>query len=181
MMELEQRFPWPVPDPRMRITVGGVNDDGSVRMIEYSDMHRVVEGMEVPPGAPEAAASVLTTARELMRMSFYRWEFMVVSVCWSLFAVETALRERLSAPRKTFDQLIKLAVEEGVLSGDMGDRLHAGRTIRNQVAHGKSTHSAYTIGLAVPMLQASFDVIGLLYPPESDNSAGQEPFADIHR
>ncbi|WP_406262159.1 DUF4145 domain-containing protein [Streptomyces nigra] len=168
---MEQHLPWPVPDPRMRITVGGINEDGSVRMIEYSDMHRVVEGMEVPPGAPEAAASVLTTARELMRMSFYRWEFMVVSVCWSLFAVETALRDRLSAPKKTFDQLIKLAVEQGVLTADVGGRLHAGRTIRNQVAHGESAHSAYTLGLAVPMLQASFDVIGLLYPTDSNNSA----------
>lgn len=162
----------------MRITVGGINEDGSVRMIEYSDMHRVVEGMAVPPGAPEAAVSVLTTARELMRMSFYRWEFMVVSVCWSLFAVETALRDRLSAPKKTFDQLIKLAVEQHILSADAGDRLHAGRTIRNQVAHGESTHSAYTLGLAVPMLQASFDVIDLLYPADASNSAGQQPSAD---
>ncbi|MGW5256506.1 DUF4145 domain-containing protein [Streptomyces sp. NPDC004012] len=176
---MEQRLPWPVPDPRMRITVGGINEDGSVRMIEYSDMHRVVEGMEVPPGAPEAAASVLTTARELMRMSFYRWEFMVVSVCWSLFAVETALRDRLSAPKKTFDQLIKLAVEQGVLSVDVGDRLHAGRTIRNQVAHGESAHSAYTLGLAAPMLQASFDVISLLYPADSNNSSSQQPIVDI--
>ncbi|MFJ2514492.1 hypothetical protein ACIPEL_12125 [Streptomyces griseoviridis] len=38
----------------------------------YADMHDLVEDPVAPAGVPEAAATVLRTAREPVRQSYYR-------------------------------------------------------------------------------------------------------------
>ncbi|MFE2159960.1 hypothetical protein ACFW9M_19355 [Streptomyces lydicus] len=48
----------------------------------------------MPAGAPEAAATVLRTARELLRQSYYCYEFSTIAVMHSLIAVEIVLRDR---------------------------------------------------------------------------------------
>ncbi|MCX5165579.1 hypothetical protein OG887_42200 (plasmid) [Streptomyces sp. NBC_00053] len=55
-----QRLPFPVPDERAHLFVDS-----------YSDMHDLVEGLVVPDGVPEAAATVLYAVRELLRC--LRW------------------------------------------------------------------------------------------------------------
>ncbi|MFJ9968871.1 hypothetical protein [Streptomyces avermitilis] len=57
-------------------------------------MRDLVEGLVVPDGVPEAAATVLRTARELLRQSYYCYEFSTVAVMHSLIAVEIVLRDR---------------------------------------------------------------------------------------
>lgn len=49
----------------------------------------------MPDGVPEAAATVLRTARELLRQSNYCYEFSTVAVMRSLIAVEIVLRDRI--------------------------------------------------------------------------------------
>jgi hypothetical protein len=77
-----QRLPFPVPDERAHLFVDS-----------YADMHDLVEDLVVPAGVPEAAATGLRTARELLRQSYYCYEFSTVAVMHSLIAVEIVLRE----------------------------------------------------------------------------------------
>ncbi|MEU8350319.1 hypothetical protein AB0C60_12575, partial [Streptomyces sp. NPDC048845] len=58
-----QRPPFPVPDERAHLFVDS-----------YADMHDLVEDLVVADGVPGAAATVLCTARELLRQSYYCYE-----------------------------------------------------------------------------------------------------------
>ncbi|MFJ3818135.1 hypothetical protein [Streptomyces sp. NPDC090056] len=94
-----QRLPFPVPDERAHYFVDS-----------YADMHDLVEDLVVPDGVAEAAATVLRTARELLRQSYYCYEFSTVAVMHSLIAVEIVLRDRIpDAGTKPLFQLIKQA------------------------------------------------------------------------
>ncbi|MFE3788496.1 hypothetical protein [Streptomyces goshikiensis] len=91
-----QHLQFPVPDERAHYFVG-----------QYADMHDLVEDLVVPDAVPEAAATVLRTARELLRQSYY-YEFSTVAVMHSLIAVEIVLRDRIpGAGKKPLHQLIK--------------------------------------------------------------------------
>ncbi|MFF7183332.1 hypothetical protein [Streptomyces sp. NPDC008121] len=79
-----QRLPFPVPDERAHYFVR-----------QYADMHDLVEDLVVPDGIPEAPATVLRMARELLRQSYYCYEFSTVAVMHSLIAVEIVLRDRI--------------------------------------------------------------------------------------
>ncbi|MFV0131623.1 hypothetical protein ACLGI4_28680 [Streptomyces sp. HMX112] len=54
-----QRLPFPVPDECAHYFVAS-----------YADMHDLVEDLIVPADVPEAAATVLRAARELLRQSY---------------------------------------------------------------------------------------------------------------
>ncbi|MCX5613378.1 hypothetical protein OHB39_38610 [Streptomyces sp. NBC_00047] len=97
----------------------------------------------MPDGVPEAAATVLRTARELLRQSCYCYEFSTVAILHSLIAVEIVLRDRiLGAGKKPLQQLIKQGADTGVLTARQAEYLDYGRQIRNGVAHGQTTHAA---------------------------------------
>jgi hypothetical protein len=57
-------------------------------------MHDFVEDLVVSAGVPEAVATVLRTARKLLRQSYYCYES-TVAVMHSLIAVEIVLRDRI--------------------------------------------------------------------------------------
>ncbi|MGW1658964.1 hypothetical protein [Streptomyces atratus] len=65
----DQRLPFPVPDPRAHHFV-----------TQYADMHDVVAGLTVPSGIPQSAATVLHTSRELLRHSYFCYEFSAVAL-----------------------------------------------------------------------------------------------------
>ncbi|MGW0418219.1 hypothetical protein [Streptomyces sp. NPDC003015] len=75
---------FPVPDERARLLVDS-----------YADMHDLVENLVVPDGVPGAAVTVLRTARELLRQSYYCYEVSTVAVMHSLIAAEIVLRDRV--------------------------------------------------------------------------------------
>ncbi|MFC8720887.1 hypothetical protein [Kitasatospora sp. NPDC057198] len=145
-------LPWPVPDPRAHHFVA-----------HCSDMHGLVVDLVVPERAPVYVASVLETSRELIRHSYYRYEFTTVAVTHALFGLERALAERL-AVKKPFQKLIEQAAKDGLITAGLADRLGAGRLLRNKLAHGDLTGSALTPVLAVSMASAAFDTVALLYP-----------------
>ncbi|WP_190031801.1 hypothetical protein [Streptomyces goshikiensis] len=100
-----QRLPFPVPDERAHYFVS-----------QYADMHDLVEDLVVPDAVPEAAATVLRTARELLRQSYYCYEFSTVAVMHSLIAVEIALRDCIpGAGKKPLHQLIKQGTHTGAV------------------------------------------------------------------
>ncbi|WP_322872090.1 hypothetical protein [Streptomyces goshikiensis] len=147
-----QRLPFPVPDERAHYFVS-----------QYADMHDLVEDLVVPDAVPEAAATVLRTARELLRQSYYCYEFSTVAVMHSLIAVEIVLRDRIpGAGNKTLQKLIKQGADTGVLTARQAEYLDYGRQIRNGMAHGKTTHAAMPPAMAVPMVTTSFTIVSEL-------------------
>ncbi|MFJ8164150.1 hypothetical protein ACIRBY_24920 [Streptomyces sp. NPDC096136] len=54
-----------------------------------------MEDLVVPDGVPEAATTVLRTAREPLRQSYYCYEFSTVAVMHSPIAVEIVLHDRI--------------------------------------------------------------------------------------
>jgi hypothetical protein len=147
-----QRLPFPVPDERAHLFVDS-----------YADMHDLVEDLVVPAGAPEAAATVLRTARELLRQSYYCYEFSTVAVMHSLIAVEIVLRDRIpDAGKKPLHQLIKRGAADGILTARQAEYLDCGRQIRNGMAHGQTTHAVMPPAMAVPMVTTSFTIVSEL-------------------
>jgi hypothetical protein len=135
-----QRLPFPVPDERAHIFVDS-----------YADMHDLVEDLVVPAGVPEAAATVLRTARELLRQSY------------SLIAVEIVLRDRIpDAGKKPLHQLIKQGAADGILTARQAEYLDCGRQIRNGMAHGQTTHAVMPPAMATPMVTTSFTIVSEL-------------------
>ena len=120
MSDETPRLPWPIPDPRARHWAG-----------QYADMHPIVEGLTIPDGIPASAASVMTTARELIRHSYYRHEFNNVAVTVSIIAIEAALTDRYG--KGTLAQLIDKAAADGARTPEQQDMLHTGRKIRKAV------------------------------------------------
>ncbi|WP_327328769.1 hypothetical protein OG735_41650 (plasmid) [Streptomyces sp. NBC_01210] len=144
-----QRLPFPVPDERAHLFVDS-----------YGDMHDLVEDLVVPTGVPEAAATVLRTARELLRQSYYCYEFSTVAVMHSLIAVEIVLRDRIpGAGKKPLQKLIEQGADVGILTARQAEYLDYGRQIRNGMAHGKTTHAVMPPAMAVPMVRTSFTIV----------------------
>ncbi|WP_073969752.1 hypothetical protein [Streptomyces sp. CB02460] len=147
-----QRLPFPVPDDRAHDFVTC-----------YADMHGLVEGLVVPDGGPEAAATVLRTARELLRQSYYCFEFSTVAVMHSLIAVEIVLRDRIpDAGKKPLQQLIKQGADAGILTARQAEYLDDGRKIRNRLVHGHTAHAAMPPAMSVPMVTTSFTIVSEL-------------------
>lgn len=72
----------------MASLVGSVDANG--RSLEFGDLQRLAEWPLRPQCRP--ASSLLETSRALFTHSCFVYEFMAVSVAWSLVAVEAALR-----------------------------------------------------------------------------------------
>ncbi|MEV1049034.1 hypothetical protein [Streptomyces sp. NPDC049916] len=144
-----QRLPFPVPDDRAHHFV-----------TSYADMRDLVKDLVVPDGVPEAAATVLRTARELLRQSHYSYEFSTVAVMHSLIAVEMVLRDRiLGAGEKPLHQVIKQGADSGILNARQAEYLDDGRKIRNRLVHGHTAHAVMPPAMSVPMVTTSFAIV----------------------
>ncbi|MFJ9089782.1 hypothetical protein ACIRL3_45935 [Streptomyces sp. NPDC102384] len=144
-------LPWPVPDRRFRHWVD-----------QFADMHDLVRDLTIPQGLPEAAERVLTTARELIRMSYYRYEFMMIGAGTSIIAIETALKDRYG--RGTLASYLRRARNDGVLTEEQYDLLDStGRPLRNKYAHGDLTHAVLTPPMAVAIVRTSFTILAELH------------------
>ncbi|MFB8240606.1 hypothetical protein ACFC58_29110 [Kitasatospora purpeofusca] len=87
-------------------------------MNRYSDMHARVADLVLPEHPPACVTSVLETCCELIRQSYYRYEFTTVAVAYSMFALERALAEHLGA-KKTLQQLIERAAATRAAGTDL--------------------------------------------------------------
>lgn len=146
-------LPWPVPDDRFRLWAG-----------KFEDMHGLVRDLVIPTGLPQAAESVLTTARELIRMSYYRYEFLMIGAATSVIAIETALTGRYG--NGTLASHLKKAYADGLLTDEQYSLLDDfGRPIRNAFAHGDLTHAALTPPLAIGVVRTSITILAELHAP----------------
>lgn len=129
-------------------------------------MHGIVRQLQVPPSVPVNTARAFITARELIRFSFYHYEFAAVAVSTSIIAIESALRDRYGG--NNLAGMIEAALADGTITDEQADHLDTGRKIRNRYAHGKTMHPALPITFATELVKTSLDVITVLLDPAGD-------------
>ncbi|MDX3074026.1 hypothetical protein [Streptomyces sp. MI02-7b] len=142
-------LPLPVPDPRSRGTV-----------LDYAGMHALVASLVLPGNASMHVMIAMETSRELLRHSYYRYEFATVAVTHSLLALEHVLAERL-AVNEPLGELIKRATDTGLITADLEAELDRSRLLRDKLAKGAVTSAALTPVQAITMVHAVFDAVSL--------------------
>ncbi|MFF3842576.1 hypothetical protein [Streptomyces sp. NPDC001930] len=146
-------LPLPTQDPRARDVV-----------LDYADMHALVADLVLPDGASMYVMSTLETSRELIRHSYYRYEFATVAVTHSLLALEHVLVERL-ALSEPLHILIERATDTGLITPELAAELDRSRLLRDRLAQGTATSAAVGPAGAIAMVRAVFDAVSLLLRP----------------
>ncbi|MFI6007363.1 hypothetical protein ACIBAG_00805 [Streptomyces sp. NPDC051243] len=124
-------------------------------------MRALIADLVVPGDASMYVMSALETSRELIRHSYYRYEFATVAVTHSLFALEQVLAERLAVDEPLRD-LTERAADAGLITAELAARLDGGRLLRDKLAQGTATSAARTPADAIRMVRAVFDAVSLL-------------------
>ncbi|MEU9674946.1 hypothetical protein AB0D92_15640 [Streptomyces parvus] len=145
----------PARDPRARDLV-----------LDYADMHALVTDLVLPGNASMYVMSAMETSRELIRHSYYRYEFATVAVTHSLFALEHVLAERLAMNEPLHD-LIGRATDAGLITAGLAAELDRSRLLRDKLTQGAESSAALRPLRAVAMVRAVFDAISLLLRPPS--------------
>lgn len=137
----------------------------------YRNLVKRTEQWPVTQATPEGPARLPKTARDMYALGFYAYDLAASSCTWALFAVEAALTQRLNKPKATRAEAIKLAEQQGLISGGAGDVLEAGRKLRNAFVHdGKQP--TWTFATSVDIIRVSHQVVADLYP---DTVVPQQP------
>ncbi|MFF7994994.1 hypothetical protein ACFZDG_35140 [Kitasatospora xanthocidica] len=157
----------PVPDLRVRDVVP-----------DYAGMHPLVAELVLPEGAPMSVMSTLETSRELIRHSYYRYEFATVAVTHCLLALEEVLAERLADEDADLPELIGRATGAGLVSAYLAGELGRAVRLRERIARGAATSGIVNPIRAVDLVRAVFDTIAVLLAPPAGTGpsarAGEE-------
>jgi hypothetical protein len=97
--------------------------------------------------------------RELLRFSFFRFEFAAAAAFHSIVEVESALDRRYSG---TLKAKLDAALADGTINAEQAELLDAGRHLRNGFAHGDMQHPALPLPLAVRVARTSVDLVTAL-------------------
>jgi len=155
----------------MRNFVGGFDADGQPVAMTYVRMRKAADEWVITDSTPDGPACLLKAAKDMFALGFYSYELVACSCAWSITAVEAALKLRVNAPQKSsFDRLIKLAVEQNLVSAHLADILDTGRQIRNKFIH-EGKQPVWTLGMAGNAIGSSFQIVGQLYPASLDSAA----------
>ncbi|WP_327380846.1 hypothetical protein [Streptomyces sp. NBC_01207] len=149
----------PVRDPRARDLV-----------LDYADMHALVADLVLPGEASMYVMSAMETSRELIRHSYYRYEFATVAVTHSLFALEHVFAERL-AMKEPLHVLIERATDAGLITAGLAAELDRSRLLRDKLAQGAESSAALHPLRAVAMVRAVFYAVSLFLRPPSTAEA----------
>ncbi|MFB6581703.1 MULTISPECIES: hypothetical protein [unclassified Streptomyces] len=149
----------PVRDPRARDLV-----------LDYADMHALVAALVLPGNASMYVMSAMETSRELIRHSYYRYEFATVAVTHSLFALEHVLAERL-ATEEPLRVLIERATAAGLITPGLAAELDRSRLLRDKLTQGAASSAALDPLRAVALVRVVFDAVSLLLSPPSTAGA----------
>lgn len=138
-------------------------------------MHALVADLVLPGGASMYVMSAMETSRELIRHSYYRYEFATVAVKHSLFALEHVLAERLATNEPLHD-LIERAADAGLIAAALGAELDRSRLLGDKLVQGSKSSAALRPLGALAMVRAVFDAVSLLLHPPA---AAQATAADV--
>ncbi|PJN01573.1 hypothetical protein CG740_20005 [Streptomyces sp. CB01201] len=133
-------------------------------VLDYAAMPAQVADLVLPSGASMYVMSALETSRELVRHSYYRYEFATVAVTHSLFALEHVLAERL-ATNEPLPVLIERATDAGLITAELAIELDRSRLLRDKLTQGAESSAALRPIRAIAMLRAVFDAVSLLLRP----------------
>ncbi|MET8751698.1 hypothetical protein ABZW32_16585 [Streptomyces sp. NPDC004667] len=139
-------------------------------VLDYADMHALVADLVLPGNASMYVMSAMETSRELLRHSYYRYEFATVAVTHSLFALEHVLAERL-ATKEPLHVLIERATDAELITAGLAAELDRSRLLRDRLTQGAASSAALHPLRAVAMLRAVFDAVALLLRPPSTAEA----------
>ncbi|WP_462100171.1 hypothetical protein [Streptacidiphilus sp. PAMC 29251] len=129
-------------------------------------MDALVADLILPGDASMYVMSAMETSRELIRHSYYRYEFATVAVTHSLFALERVLTERL-AINEPIQDLIGRAADAGLIPAELAAKLDRSRLLRDKLTQATVTSAALSPVRAVTMVRAVFDAVSLLLPRPS--------------
>ncbi|MFD9591265.1 hypothetical protein ACFWA9_00695 [Kitasatospora sp. NPDC059973] len=129
-------------------------------------MDALVADLVLPGGASMYVMSAMETSRELIRHSYYRYEFATVAVTHSLMALELVLAERLAVNEPVQD-LIERAAVAGLIPAELAAELDRSRLLRDELTQGTVTSAAVGPVGAITMVRAVFNAVSLLLPPAS--------------
>ncbi|MFD0376673.1 hypothetical protein [Streptomyces sp. NPDC127112] len=144
-------------------------------VLDHADMHALVADLVLPADASMYVMSAMETSRELIRHSYYRYEFATVAVTHSLFALEHVLAERL-ATDEPLHVLIRRATDTGLITAGLAAELDRGRLLRDKLTQGVASSAALRPLRAVALVRAVFDAVTLLLrPPSAAGATGAGP------
>ncbi|MFJ8623376.1 hypothetical protein ACIRD3_11075 [Kitasatospora sp. NPDC093550] len=147
----------PVPDLRVRTVVP-----------DYAGMDPLVAELVLPEGASMSVMSALETSRELIRHSYYRYEFATVAVTHALLALEQVLARRLADEDAPLPELIRRAADAGLVSAYLAGELERAVRLRERIAHGAASSGVVNPLRAVDLVRAVFDTVAVLLRPAAD-------------
>lgn len=128
----------------------------------------MVADVVLPRDASMYVMSVLETSRELIRHSYYRYEFATVAVTHALFALEHVLAERLAGDKPLpLQELIERAAAAGLIGAELAAEVDRGRLLRDKLSRGAATSIAIGPARAVDMVRAVVEAVSLLLRPAS--------------
>ncbi|WP_457028622.1 hypothetical protein [Kitasatospora sp. P5_F3] len=157
------RLPGPLPAPVQDLRARDL-------VLDYADMHALVADLVLPGDASMYVMSAMETSRELIRHSYYRYEFATVAVTHSLFALEHVLAERL-AINEPLQDLIERATAAGLIEAELAAELDRSRLLRDNLNQGTVTSAALHPARAIDMVRAVFDAVSLLLHSPSEAEA----------
>ncbi|MFJ8039616.1 hypothetical protein ACIRBX_03760 [Kitasatospora sp. NPDC096147] len=141
-------------------------------MPDFEDMEGLIAELVVPQDAPMAVMSALGTSRELLRFSFYRFEFATVAITHALVALELALAAPPSeqtagetAGRPALAELVRDAVKSGRLPAPLAGPLASALALPGELVRGERTSAACHPATAVGRVRAVFDAVAALVRP----------------
>jgi len=155
----------PEPDPRWAHIVGGMSDDGQIQPMSF----KVLAGLasqwaDLLPSTVgrDGPAALLRMARSLFAHSWFDYEFMVVACLVGFQAMEAAFRVLYpDAQRTPFRALVRRACREGILPSNIAELAETGAELRNLFSH-PATQTAFTVGMAAPMLENTHRMVALV-------------------
>ncbi|MGW1178334.1 hypothetical protein ACWD4P_31980 [Kitasatospora sp. NPDC002543] len=137
---------------------------------DYPGMRDLVAGLEVPAGAARGVMSALETSRELIRHSYFRYEFATAAVTHALLALEQVLVARLSV-EEPLRELIGRATAEGLLGAEPAAALDDSLWLRDALARGTVASDTVYPSRAVELVRAVFDAVSALLPAVTAGAA----------
>lgn len=129
---------------------------------DLAGMEGILQDLTLPASLPPNVLRAFETIRDLLKFSFFRFEFAALAAFHSIIEVESALDSRYKGTWKTLKDMLDAAQADGTISADQADLLHCGRRLRNDFAHGNMQHPALPLPLTVRMVRTSVDLVTAL-------------------
>ena len=159
------------PDVRFRDLY--VVENGAARLMDLSDHHAMIAGINLVGTAPQEVRGAFDRARSALVYAYFDYDLLVVGEIQSFGAFELALKHRLNgrggASKGTLRNLVDRARKVGIFppkpsaGEELSDPIEALITLRNGMSHG--TSEIHSPGMALTVLDSCAHAIDTVYPP----------------